>query len=778
MATLVLAIGLGLLAWRIHWDSKHPAAGTARKIHSGDVGERIAAIQQLANIGKEDAEVAIPALVSCLGDPDAGVRAAAAMGLASVIQVAGSAGAAQNEVRNAVRALIGTLKDPQPPVRADAAQALWMVAITSTGPAPVIDRAQVVGALIDAAGDPDDKVRLSAIRGLGAIGPGASDDPPPVLVAAIEDPSDPIRAAASFAIVHYRQGLFRLIPALVRSMELAGPQVRARYVEIFESIKPPKFSADVVPALTTALRSGDAEIRYLAVNALATFKKDAKSAVPALLKCLDDRRDTRPAVAGTRPTNHDPLVAVAETLGQLAPPTDRAGEAIAGLAKVLKSGGAGQRAAAAAALGRFPVDPMGNWSPGRSPIGHADPLQLAALTEALGDAEIPVRAASLHALHNVGMKTAFESSPALKTALARAMEDPSPKVRTQAAAAIAHSGRVIDQLFPTVVRHGLHDPDREVREMCAGVVSLTSGPVAATVTPAMIPALVEALAGREQGLRWSACHSLARFGPKAAPAIPALLRVVRDYTETPDQIDDNIVELLVQLAVGTPRAAEVIAALTDLLRREPMPRRRAAADALGSFGPSAAPAVPTLVATLREAIDTHQIRPALWMAAALGRIEPAHASAREIIPLLVDVLESGPAEHHRDAAKAARAFGPAAASTVPGLVAMLKRSVVRETPYGTRTVAAEALGRIAPGTLYEESAVQALTESLRTRAELVQNDPHDDKVVVDALARFGPKAAAAIVELKKLEAVPDPELIEAVRKALAAIAVAPRSAPG
>ncbi len=526
LVILALGVGVVFLGWRIYWEMNHPAARLARRVNEGDTSARIAVIHQLANVGKEDALVAIPALVACLGDPDAEVRAAAAMGLVAVTQAVGPAESTRDEVRDVVRALIGSLKDSQPAVRAEAAQALWSVVLTSTGSVVVVDRAQVLDALINAAGDPDAGVRLSALRGLGAIGPSVSDDPPPILIAAIEDASDQIRAAAAYAIVQYRRGLFRLIPALVQSMESAGPEARARYVEILGAIRPPQFSAEAVPSLVAALDSSDGEVRFLAASSLATFKKDARSAIPALIKCLADRRDTRPAALGaSQPSSNDPVVAAAETLGQVAPPTEKACEVISALAKVLKSGSARQRAVAATALGQFPIEAFAHMGPGRRGEVHADPVQLAALTEAVGDADAPVRVASLRALHDVGMKTVFEASPELNAALATAMEDQSPAVRTQAAGAIAHSGLVIDRLFPAVVRHAAHDPDKEVREMCAAVVSLDSGPVPARVTAAMIPVLIEALASREQQLRQSACHSLARFGPKAAGAIAELQKL-------------------------------------------------------------------------------------------------------------------------------------------------------------------------------------------------------------------------------------------------------------
>ena len=58
-----------------------------------------------------------------------------------------------------------------------------------------------------------------------------------------------------------------------------------------------------------------------------------------------------------------------------------------------------------------------------------------------------------------------------------------------------------------------------------------------------------------------------------APAIPALLRLVRESAETPDRLDDGSVGLLAELVIGTPDAVEVIAILTKVLRRDPMRAR-------------------------------------------------------------------------------------------------------------------------------------------------------------------------------------------------------------
>src|SRR5262245_38400714 len=60
---VMLGIGVGVVAlgWRIIWESKHPAAASARKIQQGDAGARVGVIHQLEGFVSIDPEVAIPA---------------------------------------------------------------------------------------------------------------------------------------------------------------------------------------------------------------------------------------------------------------------------------------------------------------------------------------------------------------------------------------------------------------------------------------------------------------------------------------------------------------------------------------------------------------------------------------------------------------------------------------------------------------------------------------------------------------------------------------------
>ncbi len=435
------------------------------------------------------------------------------------------------------------------------------------------------------------------------------------------------------------------------------------------------------------------------------------------------------------------------------------------LIEILKSGNARQRATAATALGMFPPDPGLKRLP---EIVPAEPALLVALGESVRDGDAKVRAAALHSLHDVGMKTNFAASPELSATLARALDDPSPEVRTQAAAAIAHSGPFLDPFYPELIRHADHDPDRGVREMCAGVVTLQSGPRQPQVTKAMIPVLIEALSTRERQLRYSACRVLKDFGPDASAAIPALIRTLQQLIEKNDDSDEGcgIIKTLGEVTKGSTKTPEVVEVVARCLKSKNAVVLSEAVSALGKLGPAAAPAVPELIRLLREAIASERLDLALEVATALGQIEPTNPDAREIIPLVVEILESKRKDLHISTATVAGLFGPAAAGAVPGLIAMLHRSTDDISAYGTRTAAAFALGQVAPGTPQDDQAVLALTESLRTRKKLRQNSPNDDRVVIESLARFGPKAAAATDELRKLVADPEAGVGEPARKAL------------
>ncbi len=84
------------------------------------------------------------------------------------------------------------------------------------------------------------------------------------------------------------------------------------------------------------------------------------------------------------------MISVVEALGRLAPSRSHTEESVAAVLKVLQSGDARRRAAAAMALGGF----------------RLDDAQIAVLAESIRDRDVVVRIAALRALHDLGLNVA------------------------------------------------------------------------------------------------------------------------------------------------------------------------------------------------------------------------------------------------------------------------------------------------------------------------------------------------------------------------------------
>jgi hypothetical protein len=105
-------------------------------------------------------------------------------------------------------------------------------------------------------------------------------EPPPAIVAGLEDESAKVRAEAVASLANYTRGLPRLIPSLLDSMHMARPEARANYAARFGNIKPPSFSA---AALAEAIRSGAPACRATSIEALTHFGPEAEVDIPTLI---------------------------------------------------------------------------------------------------------------------------------------------------------------------------------------------------------------------------------------------------------------------------------------------------------------------------------------------------------------------------------------------------------------------------------------------------------------------------------------------------------------
>ncbi len=566
--------GLGW-SWLHLWDHYHPAAPAERRLWSGEPQERIAAIDDLGRFGRDDIDVALPALINSLRDTDAQVRAAAAVALVSVVPGRSGQGPRTQDIAAASSALLRTTGDPKPTVRAAAYEAVWMLmSVAQVAPTePVLDG--VRQALFSGLRDPDAVVRLAAIRGLGTICPRLADEPPGQLVAALKDSSEKNRDAAVHALSSFHIGLGPLLPSLVRSLDDGTVQSASRLVNILEYVRPPRFTPGIFPGLVAALSCRNPTVVRAAVAAISAFKNAASPVVPDLARTMDRwiEATTNGPAAENRPAL-DIVAAIAECLEVLGPSTNSQDEAVAALANGLQPKvDPSCRVAAAKALGRF----------------RPSPALFKILSEKIEDRDDKVRIAVMWAIDHADFNVGYQ----VPKTLAVALEDSSALVRGAAAAAMGHAGMGLDPFVPTLLRHAQHDADGEVQAICSSVLESCAKPP--KVTTRIIPDVIKGLENPDGRMREALCTLLSRFGTDATPAIPALLRVLKDTkADKTSKYRWIAVQSLGEIAPNTPQADQVVSALIESLQYPDWSGPINGINSLARFGPKAAAAIPIL----------------------------------------------------------------------------------------------------------------------------------------------------------------------------------------
>jgi HEAT repeat protein len=298
--------------------------------------------------------------------------------------------------------------------------------------------------------------------------------------------------------------------------------------------KPP--ASRSVEELRAALRDPDPSVRLSAVEELAHRASSSPEAADALVGALADSAPlVRRFAAGGLAEVQSPPVAMLLALG-----------------KQLRDSEVEPRESAARTLGALAP---------RAPAEAVKDLA-SMLAAASGDKEELVRARVLEALGALGARGAL-LVPAVKTALERALTDPSPEVREAATAAIGQLGAAVPGTIALLIK-ALADPVHDVRKQA--VVALEKiGPAAAPATRA----LARQLRGKEIYLRVFAADALTAIGPGARAALPELKAMVargwKDIENSPETE-----------AKGLPDA--VARAIRSLEGKAPKTGRKAAPD--------------------------------------------------------------------------------------------------------------------------------------------------------------------------------------------------------
>ena len=361
---IALVTCAGLVVWvaRFVWERERPDIVALRELRAPIPSKRVHALRELGQFGHRDPGALIPPMIVALRDKNAEVRMAAADALMYVSSDALKLGSADRAVSDVAVALLEALADSEPRVRLTAVRALAFLVAHSKADA-IVDPRAIQDALVPALHDADSEVRLAVIEALGTTARRGGAEPPQELVSTLADTSADHRAAAVNALACFPRALDPWIPMLFRFLSDENASVRAAAARALDRLNPPAASAAAIPALVEALASRDSQQRLHAAKALAPLARDpgASAAIPALLAVV---RGTNAANARAITTNARPSVdrpseefhtegLVTSLLGQIAPGTLFADDAISVLTEIVRSGKQFQPERAALALGDF-----------------------------------------------------------------------------------------------------------------------------------------------------------------------------------------------------------------------------------------------------------------------------------------------------------------------------------------------------------------------------------------------------------------------------------------
>jgi HEAT repeat protein len=290
---------------------------------------------------------------------------------------------------------------------------------------------------------------------------------------------------------------------------------------------------------------------------------------------------------------------------------------------------------------------------------------------------------------------------------------------------------------------------------------------------AAIAVLLQRLQSRDPPDVLEATVALARFGPKASLAIPALIKLAEGMEAGPGRSDDSGLAFFTFKTiheVGNGNDPVLIDALKRMLGSKGRVLGTGAISALGSLIPAPKGVVPALLAAMKDqdpvvrgsacdalgryvgskgdtvlhALSAAMGDPDLWVRISAGRsLASLGEAAAEAIPPIIRLLRSEHRTLRSQAAVVLGKFGPSARVACAALLVALDdekeyvRNSAEEALNAVSPIESEtALGRVAPG---DEKAIEALGLALA-------GDPDVD--VRNAAARclgwMGPQAAAAV----------------------------------
>jgi HEAT repeat protein len=486
-----------------------------------------------------------------------------------------------------------------------------------------------VDALVEQLSNKSAKVRVHAVAALGQM------DPPATQAAAtiarlMADPNVHVRRVAVRAFRQVRPDPKAAIPLLMKALEDSDPAVKIGVLDMLA-----EFGKVAVPALVQAL--GNDKTAYWACLALSEVGPDAEPAVPTLRLLLDKNKNPeirREAVM---------------SLGAIGPAS---APAVPALVAVLDQDDPAMRLSGAYALGQ---------------IGPAAKAATGPLREFVdGNQPVFLRTLSVWALARINPDDKEAVGKAVPMLL-DALGSREPRLRAMASRALGDLHVDPALLMPTLLKL----LDRPRGENVSEVLNVLAG-----LGEPAVPGLVKALNFKEAQPK--AAAMLARIGPAAKAATPALIEVV----QTGDPIARH--EALLALGAIGPAAKAVVPTAIKALQDSDPNVRYSACYALGKIGP---PALAARDALQKQLADNDSFL-SLVSAWALARIDPdCSDTAPKSVPLLIQALKEPEPMIRLEAASSLRCLGPRAKSAAPAL----KKTARNDSSDLVRDMANEAI---------------------------------------------------------------------------------------
>ncbi len=523
--------------------------GLIANLRNEQPDERLATIDALALIGRE----AVPALGEALGSSAPGVRAGAALALAEI---------GRDAQGLAVKVADAAEKETDPAVRA---------ALFAAVPKVGVDPARAVGLLLRGVKDGNDEVRHAAINAIYLLR-SANDLLIPALITLLRDPNPTLSERAAIVIGRLGPSASGAVPTLlevlrqrtppppayVDALGQIGPAAVPPILRAIEKENPDQLTREhwsvtclktvggaAIAPLSTALADSSVSIRLAAARALGELGPVAAPAFSSLVSAAGDadprvratvlgalvnsRVQTLAAVSRIESALKDESPIVRLTAAQLIPHLGEQARPLApALLAALGDRDSAVRLAVIQALptiagGATPaIDPLLQLLPAADAETRARVLAafagmgagaksvLPEVRNRLQDADPTVRAAAMIAFAKI------EEPNERLAVLIAGLDDTALAVRQAATKEIALLGDKARDATGRLTAMLRHDDERDAAFEALRQISVRS-----------IPDLITMLGDRDLTVKKFATQRLARLGPDAKEAIPALEAIVR-----------------------------------------------------------------------------------------------------------------------------------------------------------------------------------------------------------------------------------------------------------